>query len=38
VRNYRWYMGHRDQYRNVTGITHRAPWKQKALKMVKVFF
>jgi nucleoside-diphosphate-sugar epimerase len=38
VRNYRWYMGHRDQYRNVTGITHRAPWKQKALKLVKVFF
>jgi nucleoside-diphosphate-sugar epimerase len=38
VRNYRWYMQHRDQYRNVTGITHRAPWKQKALKLVKVFF
>lgn len=38
VRNFRWYMQHRDQYRNVTGITHRAPWKQKALKFVKVFF
>lgn len=38
VRNYQWYMQHRDQYRNVTGITHRAPWKQKALKLVKVFF
>ena len=38
VRNYRWYMGHRDQYRKVTGITHRAPWKQKALKLVKIFF
>jgi nucleoside-diphosphate-sugar epimerase len=38
VRNYRWYLEHRDQYRNVTGITHRAPWKQKALKLVKVFF
>lgn len=38
VRNYRWYLQHRDQYRNVTGITHRAPWKQKALKLVKVFF
>lgn len=38
VRNYRWYLEHRDQYRNVTGITHRAPWKQKALKLVKIFF
>jgi nucleoside-diphosphate-sugar epimerase len=38
VRNYRWYLEHRDQYRKVTGITHRAPWKQKALKLVKVFF
>jgi len=38
VRNYRWYLQHRDQYRNVTGITHRAPWKQKALKLVKIFF
>jgi nucleoside-diphosphate-sugar epimerase len=38
VRNYRWYLEHRDQYREVTGITHRAPWKQKALKLVKVFF
>jgi len=38
VRNYRWYMAHGDEYREVTGITHRAPWKQKALKLVKVFF
>jgi nucleoside-diphosphate-sugar epimerase len=38
VRNYRWYLEHSDQYRNVTGITHRAPWKQKALKLVKIFF
>jgi len=38
VRNYQWYLEHSDQYRNVTGITHRAPWKQKALKLVKVLF
>ncbi len=38
VRNYRWYLENRQQYREVTGITHRAPWKQKALKLVKVFF
>ena len=38
VRNYRWYLAHQNEYREVTGITHRAPWKQKALKLVKVFF
>jgi len=38
VRNYRWYLEHANEYREVTGITHRAPWKQKALKLVKVFF
>ncbi len=38
VRNYRWYLGHREQFRQATGITHRVPWKQKALKLVKVFF
>lgn len=38
VRNYRWYLEHRHEYQEVTGITHRAPWKQKALKLVKVFF
>ena len=38
VRNFRWYLEHGEEYREVTGITHRAPWKQKALKLVKVFF
>jgi nucleoside-diphosphate-sugar epimerase len=38
VRNYNWYLNHRGEFREVTGITHRAPWKQKALKVVKVFF
>jgi len=38
VRNYKWYLEHADEYSQVTGITHRAPWKQKALKWVKVFF
>lgn len=38
IRNYQWYLEHRDQYAQTTGVTHRVPWKQRALKLVKVFF
>jgi nucleoside-diphosphate-sugar epimerase len=38
VRNYRWYREHKDQFIGASGVSHRLPWKQKALKLVKVFF
>jgi len=40
IRNYHWYLQNRDrlQAEPGTGVTHRLPWKQKALKWVKVFF
>ncbi len=38
VRNYRWYLEHVDSFRNQTGISHRVPWKQRALKLLKIFF
>ncbi len=38
VRNYRWYLEHYDSFRNQTGISHRVPWKQSALKLIKHFF
>ena len=38
VRNYRWYMQNKDTFSEGEGITHRVPWKQKALKVVKIFF
>ncbi len=38
VRNYRWYLEHRGEFANVSGISHRAPWKQGILKLFKVFF
>lgn len=38
VRNYRWYLEHYESFRNQTGISHRVPWKQSALKLIKVFF
>jgi len=40
IRNYHWYLTNRDRLKAEpsTGVTHRVPWKQKALKWVKVFF
>jgi nucleoside-diphosphate-sugar epimerase len=38
IRNYKWYMEHRDQFQAASGVTHRVPWSQGALKLVKVFF
>ncbi|NMC85394.1 MAG: NAD-dependent epimerase/dehydratase family protein [Anaerolineaceae bacterium] len=38
LRNYRWYIANKDKFRGGTGVSHRLPWKQKALKLVKIFF
>lgn len=38
LRNYRWYLENKDKLQEGEGVTHRVPWKQKALKVVKVFF
>ena len=38
LRNYRWYLAHKDELTGGSGVTHRVPWKQSALKLVKVFF
>ncbi|HRU25043.1 MAG TPA: NAD(P)-dependent oxidoreductase, partial [Candidatus Latescibacteria bacterium] len=38
VRNFEWYLEHLSEFENVTGISHRAPWKQGILKLFKVFF
>ena len=38
VRNYRWYLENKGQFNEEGGVTHRVPWKQKALKLLKVFF
>lgn len=37
LRNYQWYLEHYEEY-NETGISHRAPWKQGILALVRVFF
>ncbi|MFP4459703.1 MAG: NAD-dependent epimerase/dehydratase family protein [Candidatus Zixiibacteriota bacterium] len=38
VRNYKWYLENYEDIKNKSGITHRVPWKQGALKLAKVFF
>jgi len=38
LRNYRWYIANKDKFRGGTGVSHRLPWKQKALKLAKIFF
>jgi nucleoside-diphosphate-sugar epimerase len=38
IRNYDWYVLHRDEYKGKTGISHRVPWKKGALQFAKYFF
>jgi nucleoside-diphosphate-sugar epimerase len=38
VRNYDWYAEHRNDYRGLTGASHRIPWKRGILGLVKYFF
>ncbi len=38
IRNFEWYLAHRDQFRGTSGISHRVPWKQGALRLAKHAF
>ena len=38
LRNYRWYLTNKSHLTGGSGVTHRLPWKQKALKLAKIFF
>lgn len=38
LRNYRWYLAHADGFGNAFGISHRVPWRQGALGIIKLFF
>lgn len=38
IRNYRWYVEHLDSFADTSGISHRVPWKQGILKVIKQFF
>lgn len=38
IRNYDWYIAHREEFANASGVSHRVPWKQGILGVVKWFF
>ncbi len=38
LRNLEWYIANREQFEKQSGVTHRAPWKQGALGLVKRAF
>jgi len=38
LRNYRWYVNNYKEAKIKTGVSHRLPWKQGVLNLIKVFF
>lgn len=38
IRNYDWYVEHRDEIAGRSGVSHRTPWKRGALALSKRFF
>lgn len=39
LRNYEWYIKNMDHFKeNATGVSHRVPWKQGALNIIKWFY
>ncbi len=38
LRNYRWYLENLKQFENASGVSHRVPWKQGAIGLLKRFF
>lgn len=38
IRNYKWYIEHRNEFINKDGVSHRVPWKQGVLRFAKIFF
>jgi nucleoside-diphosphate-sugar epimerase len=38
IRNYRWYLENLREFENASGVSHRVPWKQGAIDLLKRFF
>ncbi len=38
LRNYKWYIENLNNFEGKSGVSHRVPWKQGILKLVKKFF
>lgn len=38
IRNYEWYVANLETFQNKSGISHRVPWKQGLLRLIKHFY
>jgi nucleoside-diphosphate-sugar epimerase len=38
IRNYQWYLENIDKFADASGVSHRVPWSQGILKLIKRFF
>lgn len=38
LRNYHWYLDNLEAFEGKSGVSHRVPWKQGILKLLKLFF
>jgi nucleoside-diphosphate-sugar epimerase len=38
LRNYKWYLDNASRFEGQAGVTHRVPWSQGILKLIKPFF
>lgn len=38
LRNFKWYIDNRKQFENQSGVSHRVPWKQGAIGLLKKVF
>jgi len=38
IQNYQWYLDHVEKFDHSSGITHRVPWRQGALRLAKMLF
>jgi nucleoside-diphosphate-sugar epimerase len=38
LRNYKWYIENKNNFKGEAGVTHRVPWKQGILSLAKLFF
>jgi len=38
LRNFKWYLENSENLKKASGVSHRVPWKQGALRLCKMFF
>ena len=38
IRNFTWYLANKESLKHASGVSHRAPWKQGALRLAKMVF